>query len=261
MTNSARSGAGPGMAGFASRLNLQGSLVLTTGLRLAAGRAEDVTAVDLPVVKGVDGRPYIPGSSFKGAWRAFTEQILRSVQEQPEVEDHNLACLSASKGEQRTPVDTEDLCLTTADVQDIKASYRGDPTGRDRELRERSCWTCRVFGAPWLASKILVRDLPVVEATFGHTEIRDGVAIDRDTGKVSGGRKYQFEAVPSGAEFATEILVENGSPAELGLAWLGLRAMERGMIALGGARSRGLGHCHRGRFDRPSLWSGARLRE
>jgi CRISPR-associated RAMP protein (TIGR02581 family) len=128
-------------------------------------------------------------------------------------------------------------------VQELKETYRDDPTGLDCCLRERSCWACRVFGAPWLASKVLVRDLPVVAGTFGRTEIRDGVAIDRDTGKVSGGRKYQFEAVPAGAEFEVEILVENGNPAELGLAWLGLRAMERGMIGLGGARSRGLGRC------------------
>ena len=60
---------------------------------------------------------------------------------------------------------------------------------------------------------------------------------------MSGGRKYQFEAVPAGAEFEVDILIENGSPAELGLAWLGLRATEQGMIGLGGARSRGLGYC------------------
>jgi CRISPR-associated RAMP protein (TIGR02581 family) len=243
MTSRAKRQMGPDLVGFESRLELCGRLVLSTGLRVGAGRSEEVAATDLPVVKTVDDLPYIPGSSFKGAWRAFTETVLRTVQAQPEVQDHNLACLSASKGNERSPGDEPGCCLTAREVQDLKEAHRNDPTGLDRLLRERSCWTCRTFGAPWLASKVLVRDLPVVEGTFGRTMVRDGVTIDRDMGRVSGGLKYQFEAVPAGAEFAVEILVENGSEAELGLAWLGLRAMEGGMISLGGARSRGLGRC------------------
>lgn len=243
MTNKDKQQVGPGLARFDSRLELRGRLTLATGLRIGAGRSEDIAATGLPVVKTVDGQPYIPGSSFKGAWRAFIETVLRTVQAQPEVRDDNLACFSASKGRERSSEEEPGRCLTASEVQDLKVAHREDPTGLDRLLRERSCCTCRVFGAPWLASKVLVRDLPVVEGTFGRTEIRDGVAIDRDAGKVSGGRKYQFEAVPAGAEFEVEILVENGSDAELGLAWLGLRAMEQGMIGLGGARSRGLGRC------------------
>lgn len=243
MTSKGKQQVGPGLAGFESRLELRGRLTLATGLRIGAGKSEEVAATGLPVVKTVDGQPYIPGSSFKGAWRAFTETVLRTVQAQPEVRDDNLACFSASKGRERSSKEQPGCCLTAAEVQDLKAAHLEDPTGLDRLLRERSCWTCRVFGAPWLASKVLVRDLSVVEGTFLQTEVRDGVAIDRDTGKVSGGRKYQFEAVPAETEFALEVLVENASPAELGLAWLGLRAMERGMVPLGGARSRGLGRC------------------
>jgi len=243
MTSKGRQAVGPGMTAFESHLELRGSLVFTTASRVGAGRTEEVTALDLPVIKTVDGRPYIPGSSFKGAWRAFTERILRTVQEQPEVQERNLACYSASKGQGRGPDEPPDLCLHAGEVQTLKIELRGDLNKLDRRLREQSCWTCRVFGAPWLASKVLVRDLTVVEKTFLQTAVRDGVAIGRDTGTVSGGRKYQFEAVPAKTAFAVQIVVENASPEELGLAWLGLRAMERGLIALGGARSRGLGRC------------------
>ena len=53
--------------------------------------------------------------------------------------------------------------------------------------------------------------------------------------------KYDFEAVPSGTEFRFEMIVENASDAELGLALMGLREFELGHVALGGATSRGLG--------------------
>jgi CRISPR-associated RAMP protein (TIGR02581 family) len=241
MTSSEMAHVGPGMQGFESRVELRGRLELVTGLRVGAGRGEEVISTDLPVVKTVDGRPYIPGTSFKGAWRAFTEMVLRTVQAQPEVEERNLACFPLTR---RQDVEGRPQpCLTMEGVKKLKDENQGSLAELDRVLRERSCWTCRVFGAPWLASKVLVRDLPVVEGTFGRSEMRDGVAIDRDTGKVSGGRKYQFEAVSAETEFGVEILIENGSQAELGLAWLGLRAMMLGAIPLGGARSRGLGQC------------------
>jgi CRISPR-associated RAMP protein (TIGR02581 family) len=243
MTNNDSPVVGPGLTAFESRLELCGDLVFKTALRVGAGRSEEVTALDLPVVKTVDGLPYIPGASFKGAWRAFTEAILRTVQDQPEVQDRNLTCYSASKGQERGPGELPDRCLTAREVQSLKARWQGDLDTLDRHLRERSCWTCRVFGAPWLAAKVLVRDLSVVQGMFLQTGVRDGVAIDRDTGTVSGGRKYQFETVPAETSFAVKIIVENASSAELGLAWLGLRAMEREMISLGGARSRGLGRC------------------
>jgi CRISPR-associated RAMP protein (TIGR02581 family) len=240
MTNKDRAQVGPGMAGFESRLELRGRLILDTALRVGAGRTQDVAAPDLPVVKTVDDRPYVPGSSFKGAWRAFSEMVLRTVQDQPEVRDTNLACLSVSK---RDKDSGNGRCLTAVKVQELKAQHQGAAAELSQQLRDESCWVCRVFGAQWLASKILVRDLPVSPETFGQMGMRDGVAIDRDTGRVSGGRKYQFEAVPANTEFDVEIVIENASPAELGLAWLGLRAMEKGMISLGGARSRGLGRC------------------
>jgi len=88
----------------------------------------------------------------------------------------------------------------------------------------------------------MVRDLPVVPETwFDHYLVRDGVAIDRDTETAAEGLKYDFEAVPSGVGFRFEMVIENASDAELGLALLGLREFEMGNVALGGAASRGLG--------------------
>ncbi|MCA9983186.1 MAG: CRISPR-associated RAMP protein [Anaerolineales bacterium] len=225
----------PDMQRFTSRLHYRGRLVFTSAHRIGAERSLDVTAPDLPVLRTQDGRPYIPGSSLKGAWRSYTEAILRTVQG-----DGNkwLACLPIVRQEF-----DEERCLPQRRINELKEQYRQDQAGLDAVLRAQSCWTCRVFGNGQLASKLLIKDLMIETQSFYRSEIRDGVAIDRDSGRAADGFKYQFEAVPAGAAFGLEVVIENASAAELGLAMLGLRALERGDILLGGAKSRGLGWC------------------
>jgi CRISPR-associated RAMP protein (TIGR02581 family) len=259
---------------FISRLHVRGRLAFDSALRIGASRSLAVDEPDLPVLRAADGRPYIPGSSLKGALRSYTESVLRTLQARPDLSDHNLACLSVGKPQSRPPENVApDLCLTQAEVSALKRispdewltardiprvlrarlpdatqiktdiAQWGKQAVLDRILRDLSCWSCRVFGASWLASKVLVKDLPLDEETFDRTEVRDGVAIDRDTGRAADRAKYQFEVVPAGATFHLDILVENGTEAELGLLWLGVKAFEEGYILMGGAKSRGLGWC------------------
>jgi CRISPR-associated RAMP protein (TIGR02581 family) len=223
----------PDMLTFSSRLHYKGNLLFTTAHRIGAERSLDVTAPDLPVLRTADGRPYIPGSSFKGAWRAYTEAILRTVQAQAQLGER-LAC---------DPLSHTDNCLPQERVTEIKQRYQDDQPRLDETLRAESCWTCRVFGNGHLAAKVLIKDLNVQPKTFYRTEVRDGVAIDRDSGRAADGMLYGVETVPAGAVFTLEIMIENASPAELGLAMLGLLAFQRGEILLGGAKSRGLGWC------------------
>ncbi|MBN2390316.1 MAG: CRISPR-associated RAMP protein [Anaerolineae bacterium] len=217
---------------FHNRLRVRGTLSAETALRIGSGGSSGPTEHDLPVLKDVYGRPYIPGSSFKGAYRAHLERLLRAM-------DETLACTSTSRPRQAGALPG---CLTQGDIDRLKQDYQDKPAKLTAEILRRSCWTCSVLGAPWLASKVLVRDLTVVPETwFDHYLIRDGVAIDRDTETAAEGLKYDFEAVPSGVGFRFEMVIENASDAELGLALLGLREFEMGNVALGGAISRGLG--------------------
>jgi CRISPR-associated RAMP protein (TIGR02581 family) len=219
---------------FHSRLRVRGALHAETALRIGSGAGGGPTEQDLPVLKDLNGRPYIPGSSFKGAYRAHLERLLRGMDEQ-------LACISTPRPSKAGKLPG---CLTQEDVDWLKRDpkYEGRPTDLSFEILRRSCWTCSLLGAPWLASKVLVRDLTVNQDTwFDHYLIRDGVGIDRDTETAAEGLKYDFEAIPSGTEFRFEMAIENASDAELGLALLGLREFEAGYVRLGGATSRGLG--------------------
>ena len=252
-----------------ARLWVRGEIVLDSGFRIGAGRVVSPTQPDTPVLRDALGRPYIPGSSLKGALRSFLERMLRTLQAQPGVRDRNLAC-DPLKPARRPADDPGEVCLYPAEVKVVQREERAErwaeqpalqavqgrvkdylaahpntplPQLRDGLLWALSCRTCRLFGAPWLASRVLVRDLPIATPDW-PTPIRDGVAIDRDTGTVYQDRKYTFETVAPGARFALLIQVENPTPEDLGMLWLGLRALEAGDILLGGARSRGLGHVH-----------------
>ena len=229
---------------FHNRLRVTGTLRLTTALRVGAGRSTAAAEVDLPVVKDETELPYIPGSSFKGALRAHTEALLRALDAQRQrnpAKEPALSCMSVSKPDRGLSY-AEAGCLTTELVKEKKKALAKEPERLDRELWEESCWVCQVFGAPWLASRVLIKDLTVDESTwFKRYQLRDGVAIDRDTETASEGKLYQFEAVPTGTCFKFELVAENLTPEEQGLLFLGLRAFERGQVPLGGARSRGLG--------------------
>jgi len=221
---------------FHSRLRVVGTLHLETAMRIGTGGGGGATEQDLPVLKDLAGKPYIPGSSFKGVYRAHLEALLRGM-------DERLACLSTDTANRFSSEPGKvPGCLSQGDIDELKDKYGEKPAELTRRILERSCWTCRLCGAPWLASKLMVRDMPVVADTwFDRYLIRDGVAIDRDTETVGERLKFDYEAVPAGTAFRFEVVVDNATEAELGLAFLGLREFEDGLVTLGGGRSRGLG--------------------
>ncbi len=229
----------PDMSQFTSRFHFKGTLRFDSAHRIGAERSLAVDAPDTPILRTVDGRPYIPGSSIKGAWRSYTEAVLRTIQE--------------SQGHEKfanDPLEQKghpEYGLTDEKEQTIKKELRAAGKTEDdvdKKLRDESTWVGRVFGNSALASKVLIKDAIIDADSWIRSEIRDGVGIDRDTGRAGHGLKYQFEVVPAGAQFPFELVVENASEAELGLVVMGLKAFERSDILLGGAKSRGLGWCH-----------------
>ncbi|NWJ97032.1 MAG: CRISPR-associated RAMP protein [Chloroflexi bacterium] len=216
-----------------NRLEISGTLHLETALRIGAGRALEPDATDLPVIKDGFGRPYIPGSSFKGVLRTYAESLLRAIAPNPEFVQ-KLACNPLSEDARQS----FRRCLTNSEVRELK--------GNDEDLVYGTCLACRLFGAQWLASPLQIRDLLIdkqflYNERYSHYEVRNGVAINRDTETAADGMLYDFEAVPAGVTFQFKALVENAEPELLGLFFLALRAFEEGRKALGGATSRGLG--------------------
>lgn len=223
---------------FQSRLVIDGVLKTCSPLHIGAGRSTDAIASDLPVLKNARGYPVIPGSSLKGAIRSHVEMILRALQ--PDNAKYH--------GEQRLVCDPlsdveGEVCLTRRQVSTIK-ERAANTTTRDLQLLEKSCLTCRVFGSPWLAAKLKIRDLPMMvdeDVWRPYTEIRDGVSINRDKGTVE--EKFDMEIVPAQTRFALKMQVDNASDAEMGLVLLAVRALTNEQIQIGGAHRAGAGWC------------------
>jgi CRISPR-associated RAMP protein (TIGR02581 family) len=216
---------------FKNRLELIGTLTTITALKIGAGRSVDPTDPDVPVIKDAWGNPLIPGSSFKGALRSRLESFLRGI--------------DVSFANNPSELSSSYWMNQVKGLKEDAAKIR-NPRDRDIQLThnlvELTDKASLLFGSPWLASKVQIRDLTVqADNWFGQYQDRDGVTIDRDTETAADGRKYDFQVVPAGTIFDFKAVGENLEEADLGLLMLGLTQFEEEMIPLGGARSRGLG--------------------
>lgn len=213
----------PWLEKLSDRYLFTGRLVMDSGLHIGGGR-DALTTTDSAVMKYIDDRPFIPGSSMKGAFRSAVERVAGSLA--PRVKSCGLA------------VGNDEDCPTPVHL---------DATAVDDEMLARLCHTCGLFGSPFMAAKVRFSDLAVVPSTWaGITEVRDGVGIDRDSERAVDRVKYDYEVVPSETEFDFSLVLENPNSErhELGLVAVGLRELEAGMIPMGGIRTRGLGRCH-----------------
>jgi len=218
---------------FSNRLTVQGWLVAETALRVGTGRATEPVGTDLPVIRDELDRPFIPGSSFKGVLRARAESLIRGVVPG----NCRGACLPTGQEAER--------CISnTLMAKTRKQAARQNWS--DQQMTDwvwgQSCLACRTFGSPWLASHVQVKDLAVdTSRWFGQFQVRDGVAIDRDTETVAGVQLYNYEVVPADTRFDCQVVVDNAQAWQLGLFWLTLQPFIQGEMSLGGFRSRGLG--------------------
>lgn len=219
------------------RYMFQGQLIMETALHLGGGR-EAVTVTDSPILRDAGGRPFIPGSSLKGAFRSAVERLA------PAMDLKSCALLP----------DTAD-CFSVTTSQSLKDEYQKLASRVGREpgftedkllawLEDQLCDTCKLFGSTVLASRVRFADLPVTEDSWlGITQVRDGVGINRDTERAEDRIKYDFEVVPPGTTFQFNMVAENPTLNDKKLLAIGLTEFASGMVPMGGIRSRGLGRC------------------
>ena len=229
---------------LSNRYVFKGKLVMQTAFHIGGGRVT-LSSSDSPVVLTPEEVPFIPGSSFKGALRSTVEKLVPGLPGDwsccalIEVELSDEEAKEVEKGQRS-------ICPTVWS-EDIKRKRREKPEQTQKilaEARERLCDTCRLFGSPFAASHININDLYIPDKIWdGIIQIRDGVAIDRDSEKAKDRLKYDFEVVPASASFKLEITLENATERDLQLVSVGLSEFVHGFGVIGGKRSRGLGVC------------------
>lgn len=225
-----------------NRYLFQGRLVMQTALHIGGGKVT-LSHSDSPVILTPEEIPFIPGSSFKGALRSTVEKLVPDL---PGLYSCALIELGDEEIEERKKNGTR-MCPTVRQ-RDIQRQRRNaSPEEQEKikkEIYDTLCDTCQLFGSPFAASRINVSDLYMPEEEWnGIIQVRDGVAIDRDSEKAKDRLKYDFEVVPASATFKLEITLENATPQDLQLICVGLSEFVHGFGVIGGKRSRGLGVC------------------
>jgi CRISPR-associated RAMP protein (TIGR02581 family) len=205
-----------------NQLDLEIAIVPQTPLLIKSGQKAsiDPSLPDMQFVRtrrrapngDIDEVVYIPGSSLRGVVRAHAERLLRTI-------DDRLAC----------SVEATKSCLRKAGVKEDKASAK--------EIYEKACYACRLFGSTGMASRVQMGDLYPTLAPL--SESRFGVAIDRITGAVAVG-PFDLEVVTD-ARFEGRIVLRNFTIGQLGLLSASLLDIADGLVALGHSKSRGLG--------------------
>ena len=225
-----------------NRYVFKGQLVMQTALHIGGGKVT-LSSSDSPVVLTPDQKPFIPGSSFKGALRSTVEKIVPGLPGFSscaliEVSDDELKALGGNRQRIR------EIC-PTARQGEISQRRRREPENAEKILHEAVddlCDTCLLFGSPFTAARLNVSDLYMPKAEWqGIIQIRDGVAIDRDSEKARDRLKYDFEVVPTSAAFDLEIVLENATERDIQLLCVGLSEFVHSFGVIGGKRSRGLG--------------------
>ncbi len=221
---------------FENRWIITATLQVKTALSIGSRISLMPSGSDLPVIKTPEGIPFIPGSSIKGVIRFYVERILRTMDglKQTYNNERLWAC---------NPLDEKMCCVSSARKKELLNEAGKNDAQFTELLWKNSCTACRLFGSQWLASRVFFQDafLTNQDNLLHFTEIRDGVAIDRDLGTAKHGMKYDFETVPKGAEFVINIIVENAEELEVGLLLLALEAIKKGELPIGGKTTRGPG--------------------
>ena len=202
------------------RIIITGTIEALSGLRIGGSTTNlEIGGVDLPVIRnGVNGQPYIPGSSLKGKMRSLAEKWTHAPQNQP--------------------IGTDVKIHNAKSVQQYQ-----------------EYWVNPVFGVPGNIgfditgpTRLIVRDIPLDPASLEnapnldlpYSEVKWENAIDRVTSQAS---PRQIERVPAGAIFKDMELVFNfyhpDDPTLFGHVFTALQLVEDDY--LGGHGSRGSG--------------------
>jgi len=215
---------------------IEGVAINETPIRVGKGRGE-LGEADVPILRDPSGVPYIPGSSLKGAMRAFVEALARSSGER--------VCTPFSSSLCAFGAELLNYILQIALVSSSVESFLQNIRSRESAIREIAyrridrrelaeevinsvtkmlnalegvlqvvnsyapCVACRIFGNTALAARIVVFDSYPRGAASVRPLIRTRVAIDRLRGAARSGVLFEYEFVPRGYEWSVRIELKN----------------------------------------------------
>src|SRR5947209_17934492 len=138
-----------------NRYLFEGRLVMQTAFHIGAGSGKaTLSPSDSPVVLTPEGKPFVPGSSFKGALRSTVEKLVPNLPSKAEL----FTCGLPMKDDPHSRCPTPRQSFITQTKR--KVQQQGF-AGEDliEEAIQNLCHTCQLFGSPFAAARINVNDL------------------------------------------------------------------------------------------------------
>ncbi len=183
----------------------------------------DITLLKILDVRSGSLKPVIPGSSWKGAFRAHAVRLCRTCG------------LNVCDGVPRS------TCLRGTEFKQLERAGASifDKLNMIVTGGISVCILDLIFGAPGILSHVFFNDsYPTNNYRIGY---RTMVAIDRRTGASSRSALFTVEYVEPGAIFDFTLIVENLPNYALGLLFEVLKDLNEGIVKVGGLKSRGFG--------------------
>ncbi|MCG3109165.1 hypothetical protein L3N51_01455 [Metallosphaera sp. J1] len=182
------------------------------------------------VIKDVDGRPYIPGSSWKGVFRSAGERIARA---------RGLRVCSGL---------TNDNCLKNQRLdRTFMDQLRRDVEEAKGTIWNHTCINCKIFGTMSVLAQ--VRFLDSISTDF-KINTRAMIAISRKDGAVAGRALVTLEYVDVGSHFPFTLYTYNLPNYALGYLVRIMEGIHTHVVQVGGNKSRGFGFLS---FERLSM--------
>jgi len=198
--------------------SLSGTLRVVSGLHVGSNSEEIGRAQVTPFVRDEKGRPFVPGSTLKGAIRSQAQIGITTF------------------------TDGADGAIWACDF----------PESLDREslsfcLRAKDasgpCAVCSLFGSTLNSSRVFASDLKLCdEWSESLMQHRATLGVSRRFRRGIEGSGRRIEIIPPGVDFRFEILVSEPLDWELGLLFWVMERLSGGFGRLGGGRRLGLGH-------------------
>lgn len=214
---------------------ITGNIKTTTGIYIGGNtNIFEPHDIDNVVIKDINGLPFIPGSSLKGVLRSHLEKILKGI-------GKDVCSVPNLCSDKFKTKEARDNILNEIKRENKDKAESNELKLVSEKIYSELCEVCHLFGSGVSASKLLIRDLKVIESSFKGYEIRSGNAIDRDKNKTIKGALYEIETIPADTLFDMKMVLENPDERDLNNIAFLLKSMEEGDISIGGNISRGLG--------------------
>jgi CRISPR-associated RAMP protein (TIGR02581 family) len=193
---------------------------------------------DLLCIKHKDGRPFIPGSSFRGFFRALAERFSHLF------ESNNSVAGITLNIEHKFPQNNrnKDVC-DLKEVLDEIANKQENIVEDYLISKKKICDLCLLFGANHYGSPLRISDFNTFDRP--SFENRTHIKIDPDSDTTAERALFYVEAVEPGIEFAGKMIFEKRGHQNqkkiITYLILLLEYLRRNEIYLGGLKSRGYG--------------------